>query len=334
LPIDNEVAARLTALQEQVRLIRVERTNLNTTSKSIEQTVKKWIEDCQFKYANLNNSVRKLKVWLEEDYERLCDRICEELNLRLQSIQESLIEVDRHRAEIIEHTLDAAKAGVDTLNALTKKSKLPPSLTHFDERLFLKIKLNDPSDLAERKSRIEQLIDDIIGANKVPSGIELVQQAVRRLAKPIRVEVLFPDPDSARSPYIPITDMKKQSGGEYLTSAILIYCTLARVRAAKRGDRLDKTSTLLLDNPIGKASRPKFLELQREVARAMNIQLIFTTGIDDLEALSIFPNIIRLRNERQDPSTGEKILELEPENGCLEASRLQIIDIRDNSANQ
>jgi hypothetical protein len=125
--------------------------------------------------------------------------------------------------------------------------------------------------------------------------------------------------------------MKKQSGGEYLTSAILIYCTLARVRANNRGDRLDKTSTLLLDNPIGKASRPKFLELQREVAQAMNIQLIFTTGIDDLEALSIFPNIIRLRNDRQDPATGEKILEMEPDAGSIEAARLQITADRDNS---
>jgi DNA repair exonuclease SbcCD ATPase subunit len=330
-PSDNDVAARLTAFQEQLRQIRVERKKLDATSKSIEQTVQKWLEDCQSRHANLSNSVRKLKVWLTQDYEQLCDRFCEELNLRLKSIQESLLEVDRHRDEIVEQTLGAAKAGIDTLNALTKQSKLPPSLTHFGERSFLKIRLNDPVDLAERKSRIEQLIDDIIDATKVPSGIELAQQAVRRLAKPIRIEVLFPDADSSRAAYIPIADMKKQSGGEYLTSAILIYCTLARVRANNRGDRLDKTSTLLLDNPIGKASRPKFLELQREVARAMNIQLIFTTGIDDLEALSIFPNIIRLRNERQDPATGEKILEMEPAAGSIEAARLQITADRDNS---
>jgi hypothetical protein len=330
-PSDNDVAARLTAFQEQLRQIRSERRKLDATSKSIEQTVQKWIEDCQSKYANLNNSVRKLKAWFSQDYEQLCDRFCEELNLRLKSIQESLGEVDRDRDKLIEQTLGAAKAGIDTLNALTKQSKLPPILTHFSERSFLKIRLNDPVDLAERKSRIEQLIDHIIDATKVPLGIELVQQAVRRLAKPIRIEVLFPDADSSRSAYIPIADMKKQSGGEYLTSAILIYCTLARVRANNRGDRLDKTSTLLLDNPIGKASRPKFLELQREVARAMNIQLIFTTGIDDLEALSIFPNIIRLRNERQDPATGEKILEMEPDAGSIEAARLQITADRDNS---
>ncbi len=263
-------------------------------------------------------------MWLTQDYEQLCDHFCEELNLRLKSIQESLLEVDRYRDEIVEQTLGAAKAGIDILNSLTKQSKLPPTLTHFGERSFLKIRLKDPVDLSERKIRIEQLIDDIIDATKVPSGTELVQQAVRRLANPIHIEVLFPDADSVQAAYIPIKDMKKQSGGEYLTSAILIYCTLSRVRAANRGDRLDKTSTLLLDNPFGKASRPKFLELQREVARAMNIQLIFTTGIDDLEALAIFPNIIRLRNERQDPATGEKILEMEPDAGSIEAARLQI----------
>lgn len=323
-PSDNDVAARLTAFPSQLKQIRSELSNLNDTSKSIEQAVQKWIEDCQSKCANLNNSARKLKLWFDQDYEQLCDRFCQELNLRMKSIQESLLEVDRYRDEIVEQTLGAAKAGINTLNALTKQSKLPPSLTHFGEKSFLKIRLNDPVDLAERRSRIEQLIDDIIEATKVPSGIELIQQAVRRLAKPIKIEVLFPDADSVRSTYIPIADMKKQSGGEHLTSAILIYCTLARVRASNRGDQLDKSSTLLLDNPLGKASRPKFLELQREVARAMNIQLIFTTGIDDLEALSIFPNIIRLRNERQDPATGEKILELEPDARTIESARLQI----------
>jgi hypothetical protein len=329
-PLDREVTTRVTTLQLQLTQIRSERKNLDSISNSVKHNIQKWIDDIQSNHGNIAFA-RRLTLWFEIDYERQCMNLQNDLNLRLQSVRDSLTELDRYRDSLVVNTLAAAKKGVDILKSLAKQSKLPPNLTNFSERSFLKIGLNDPSDLAERKSRIESLIDHIIDVNKVPSGIELLQQAVRRLAKPIRIDVLFPDPDSDRSEYIPITDMKKQSGGEYLTSAILIYCTLARVRAVERGESIEKTSTLLLDNPIGKASRPKFLELQREVARAMNIQLIFTTAVEDLEALSIFPNIIRLRNERQDPLTGEKLLEIDPGSRYLQASRLQIIDNRDNS---
>lgn len=38
------------------------------------------------------------------------------------------------------------------------------------------------------------------------------------------------------------------------------------------------------------------VDLQRTVAQAMRIQLIFATGIDDKSALAPFRNVIRLRN--------------------------------------
>lgn len=160
-----------------------------------------------------------------------------------------------------------------------------------------------------------------MNSGRVPAGIELVQQAVRRLAKPIHIRILFPDPDLV-SQYIPITEMTKQSGGERLTSAILLYCILAQLRARERGQQMASTSTLILDNPIGKASRPKFLELQREVARAMNIQLIYTTALNDFEAIRMLPSIIRLRNDRRDRSKNEQLLEIEQSDNYLHESRL------------
>jgi hypothetical protein len=78
----------------------------------------------------------------------------------------------------------------------------------------------------------------------------------------------------------------------------LLYCALAQQRARERGLNFSVSSTLLLDNPVGAASRTKFLELQRETARAMNIQLVYATGVNDFEAIRTMPNIVRLRNER------------------------------------
>lgn len=138
--------------------------------------------------------------------------------------------------------------------------------------------------------------------------MELVQAAVRRLARPVQVRVLHPDPALDRRT-VSIPEMARSSGGEQLTGAILLYCTLARVRGRSRGLSRRASSVLILDNPIGRASRVRFLELQRDVARAMGVQLIYTTGVNDHEALRALPNVIRLRNERVDRNSGRRLVE-------------------------
>ena len=82
------------------------------------------------------------------------------------------------------------------------------------------------------------------------------------------------------------------------------------MRATERTKYTDASSTLMLDNPYGAASRPTFLELQREVAKSMHIQLIYTTGIHDIEAIRMISNVVRLRNDSVDRKTGEHLLQL------------------------
>lgn len=166
------------------------------------------------------------------------------------------------------------------------------------------------------------MIDEMSsGKGVIPDGIKFIQQAVRRLAGDVTVKVLFPDPD-VPTKYVPITDLAKLSGGERLTCATLMYCALARMRARSRGKLEQPSGVLLCDNPVGKASRPKFLELQREVARKMGIQLLYFTGVNDIEALRMLPGCIRLRNNRLDRATGQRLVEFDApahENGARTA---------------
>lgn len=46
-----------------------------------------------------------------------------------------------------------------------------------------------------------------------------------------------------------------------------------------------------LDNPLSKANYLPFLDLQRRVAKASGVQLVFLTGIGDLGAVTAFPRI-------------------------------------------
>jgi hypothetical protein len=107
-----------------------------------------------------------------------------------------------------------------------------------------------------------------------------------------------------------VTELATFSGGEQLTAAILLYCTLARLRAQARPTQ-SAAGMLTLDNPIGKSSNVTLLRLQRRVADAMGVQLVYTTAVDDREAVGVLPHWIRLRNERSDTRTGNQHVEVD-----------------------
>ncbi|MGH2608130.1 MAG: hypothetical protein ACRDHF_03490, partial [Tepidiformaceae bacterium] len=53
------------------------------------------------------------------------------------------------------------------------------------------------------------------------------------------------------------------------------------------------------------------------------VQLIYTTGVNDQEALRALPNVIRLRNERIDRNTGRRLVEYAPDEArVIEAVRI------------
>ena len=78
--------------------------------------------------------------------------------------------------------------------------------------------------------------------------------------------------------------------------ALLLFVTVAQLRAANRGRELAGAGALILDNPLGKANYVLFLELQRRVAAAAGVQLVFLTGVADMKAVGLFPNVVRMRN--------------------------------------
>jgi hypothetical protein len=97
---------------------------------------------------------------------------------------------------------------------------------------------------------------------------------------------------------VPVSDMSVFSGGQRLTAAIALYWTMARLRATERGrPRNGNSGVLLLDNPLGAANAEYLLHIQLGVAQAHGVQLVYTTGINDLNALSKFGRVLPLRND-------------------------------------
>lgn len=271
------------------------------------RAVRSWCLDVRFETVRGEVATRFRRM---DDAQLEADAVAfhQQLRTRCTQLEAAISELDRHRRTLAQLVLQLALEGVRQLEIAANVSMMPKHVPEFGGERFLEIRMQVPQDPAWRTEAIGQLLDEVVSHDEVPTGIELVQLAVRRLAGPLRVRVLNPNPASHQR-RIPVTETAKFSGGEQLTSAILLFCTLANVRARNRGLAAQPSSVLILDNPIGRASRRRFLEMQLAFARAMNVQLIYTTAVNDAEALSVMPNLIRLTNERVDARRGHRLVE-------------------------
>jgi hypothetical protein len=298
---EGEVETYLESTEKEIRSARQQQIKLSADRQRIYRKISDLLSNVDFAFA------RELKAWDEENLEREAQILARKFETREKNMREELEDCNKHRNLLIDELITVADRGVQMLRSLANNSKLPISAGTLAKQPFLKIKFQKPDLPSEQHQRIENLLDDIVREGQTPEGVKLMQRAVRKLAAPIKVDVLFPDID-APPRHIQITEMSKESGGERLTSAVLLYCALAQQRARERGLNFNISSSLLLDNPVGAASRAKFLELQRETARAMNIQLIYATGVNDFEAIRTMPNVVRLRNEKHNDKN-QRLLE-------------------------
>ena len=86
------------------------------------------------------------------------------------------------------------------------------------------------------------------------------------------------------------------SGGEALTTAVLLYSLLVSMRRKRYQRNTDRLPAfLVLDNPIGVCNRSDFLDAQLNVAAALGIQCVYPTGINDTESLHLFEHRVAIR---------------------------------------
>lgn len=221
---------------------------------------------------------------------------------------ERLTELDRDRRILVDALQTIGAEAGRLLQRAQRASKLPTSLGAWAGKPYFRIRFQFPETDEEQRARLEPLVDRLVQKAQIPNGLELVKLAVEELAGTRGFEAKLLKPDAVLRPEpIPITAMNTFSRGQQLTAAILLYCTLVQLRARSRGRGVGPADAgiLVLDNPIGTCSSVPLLELQRTIAREMRVQLIYATGVDDLEALETLPNKVRLRNTMRDRNTGD-----------------------------
>ncbi len=301
-----EAQERKERLNQELREVRAALGRLAEEREALARKLRLWAGEARFEKAPRETKalVDKIDDPANEAHLGQLEQVVAD---RLSVLAAQLESSGKNRELIISNTLAEAEKGLEIVKAASRQSKLPDNFRGVGGSQFLKIDFKEPEDGALRRAKMAELVDLWIDAPSLPDGITLVQQAVRKLAGPVRAKALHPD---LRGAYVDITEMGRFSGGESLTCAILLFCSLAQLRARQRGTRRT-SNVLILDNPIGRSSATNFLELQRAVAQAMRVQLIYTTGVNDYEALRMLPNIIRLRNQRYNPRTGHNVVEID-----------------------
>ncbi|WP_327247500.1 hypothetical protein [Streptomyces sp. NBC_01320] len=239
---------------------------------------------------------------------------------RLRVLTDELAQLERNRDSIVDRLRGLVESALTTLRSAQRLSQLPEGLGEWSGQEFLRIRFEEP-DQATLTERLGDVIDEATRAALKKNsdlrrdGMSLLLRGVQAALEPkgIAVEILKPDA-VLRAERVPVGQMGDVfSGGQLLTAAIALYCTMAALRSNDRGrDRHQHrhAGTLFLDNPIGRANATYLLELQRAVSDALGVQLLYTTGLFDTTALAEFPLVIRLRNDA-DLRAGLKYISVE-----------------------
>jgi hypothetical protein len=248
-------------------------------------------------------AVRQLRDLLRG--ENLIDRVAPragelavDLATREQAIAQQIAQVETHKRNVVVRLADLVAEALSDLTRASTLSVLPEGIGPWAGLPFLSVGPRTRPSPEQVQVRVGELVEQMVGNGKVAlDPVELLWQSTNAaVIDGFRASILKPSPDQPQG-RTPVEDMQKWSGGENLTASLVLFCVLAKLRTENRtGTKAGATGGVVpLDNPLGKANYLPFLELQRKVAAANGVQLLFWTGIGDLAAVGAFPRITAMR---------------------------------------
>lgn len=220
------------------------------------------------------------------------------LDREVEDIVAQLADVERTLSTLAGQLADLVTRLAGRVRDLERASVLPEGLGAWSKQHFLSIDL-PLLDAEQLTLSLEKQLVTWADGEKVPSVRDLVPQALAAgLAGQPSVSMPKADRFDRWTRRRPIAQIGKDSGGEALTAAFILFCILARVVAG--GSRREKRVTLaLIDNPFGTANRFDFVEAQCVVAAAFGVQYLAATGISDHAVTERFERLITLSNPSQ-----------------------------------
>jgi len=272
------------------------------------ETLRNWaLQDRFAKVADDEHgmAVRQLRDLLRGDalVDRVAPRATElalDLATREKAIAQQIAQVETHKRNVVLRLADLVGEALSDLSRASTLSELPAGIGPWAGQPFLSVGACTRPTPEQVRVRVGELVDQMVTGGKVDlDPVELLWRSTdAAVVDGFRASILKPAPDQPPG-RTPVEDMHKWSGGENLTASLVLFCVLAKLRTENRtGAKAGAAGGVVpLDNPLGKANYLPFLELQRKVAAANGVQLLFWTGIGDLAAVGAFPRITAMRKK-------------------------------------
>ena len=235
---------------------------------------------------------------------------------RLKTIEHDLSRLDDDLEACVGELDRLLNTARSIMRRMIRDGRIPQHVPRFGGQPVFRMSA-DLSRVAatQRREILRSYVSDLAAADRVPqTGQDVAAELVDRMAtalgrSTLGIRLLKPKGEGDTE-HMPI-DQVTVSGGELLTAAMMIYLVLARLRADSMHGGPGESGVLIMDNPLGKANKALLLKTQIGLADAMEIQLFYTTGVQDTSALAEFENIVRLRRSRRSPGTGRIHVEVE-----------------------
>lgn len=233
------------------------------------------------------------------DFETTCgdiDRILEGVMERIETTDSMLNGMESDFKACVGELSNLANSAITLLMSATTK-RVPTGAPWVGGMAMLKMqaKFNEVQQEA-RKQTLRNYLDSLIDTQVVPAkGATMVAQAVLQIyGRSLGIKLLKMSPDSDLQ-YVGV-DKIQNSGGEAVVMAMFLYLLINQLRSETQA-KLKKSGggPLILDNPFAKATNPAMWKAQRELAAAMDVQLIFATALPDYNAVADFPRFVHLR---------------------------------------
>ncbi|MBV8138357.1 MAG: hypothetical protein JO121_22420 [Deltaproteobacteria bacterium] len=242
---------------------------------------------------------RRLAQSPAEALARDADELVGELRAGIGVLQAELATLEEDRKLATTSLAKSVHKALSYLRLAETRSKLPARLRDWSGESFIEIRFDKPpaEELDVRlRTFVVQVLDPKVDR---PTGSTLLMLSLDRAVGEFRVKIL--KPNEAFAPIrVPVAELSSPtfSNGQRATVATAMMLMLSELRRQSRSSARDASvGTLLLDNPLGNANAGFLIEVQRTVAAAAGIQLIYTTGIADHNALRRFSSVIALSND-------------------------------------
>ncbi|RJQ92740.1 coiled-coil domain-containing protein [Amycolatopsis panacis] len=249
------------------------------------------------------------------------ERIAAQLEQRAATLRDDLGQHDERVRTCARMLHIQASTAIEKLRHYQNQSRLPEGLGEWSGQRFAVIDHEPvPDDESVSVDRVARLVHALLapGAGSSDAQAMLFAAARALVNAPFRVRLLKPHTDLALD-RVDVAELKNFSGGQRVTAGVLLYATMARVKAAGNDTSI---GWLWLDNPFGQASADQFVRTMRLAADKLGLQLVFTAAPKDKGALSMFDRIITLAR-RSRPSSGEKVVLVD--DGNRELADLELI---------